>query len=339
MKRNLPPYVVRLKGVLYFKRQGWPTQRFENQELGDSFWAEYARILNVKRAPPKAFLVRGLIDHYTRSLHFRDNLADRTKKDYLKYLSRFEKNAGAVPVATIERKHIIAWRDQLAEKKTPHFANYWVRVVRLLLEYAVDQGEIKVNPAAGVKAIKYDKKQAQPWPQELIEKARKARPHAHKTRLLFELLYCTGQRIGDVLAAEWKDIQGPMIAVNQNKTGAALLLPITDDLAQCLRLAPRHNGVTTILANAQGKNAWSYRAAHDAMMKLRNEIGAEAHGFHDIRHTVASEIVEAGGTDEEGMAMTGHTTKKMFAHYSATTRQKTRAQRAQNAREQNKKRT
>jgi integrase len=339
VKRDLPPYVVRLKGVIYFKRRGWPTRRFENQELGDAFWAEYARILNAKLNLPKAFLVRGLIDHYTRSHKFTEGLKPRTQRDYLKFLIRFEKNAGTVAVATIERKHIIAWRDQLAKKETPHFANYWVRVVRLLLEHAVDIGEIKVNPASGVGAIKYQKKKPQPWPKAKIEAARDALPHSHRTRLLFEMLYCTGQRIGDVLAAEWSDIQGPLISVRQNKTDASLVLPITDELAQCLRMAERHENVSTILANATGSGPWSYRGAHDAMMKLRKEIGAEANSIHDIRHTVASEIVEAGGTDEEGMAITGHTTKKMFAHYSASTRQKARAQRAHVAREQNKDRT
>lgn len=198
---------------------------------------------------------------------------------------------------------------------------------------------IQANPAVGVKALKYEKQKPKPWPAELIEKAREARPHGDRTRLLFELLYCTGQRIGDVLTAEWRDIQGAKIAVQQNKTGADLLLPITDDLAQCLRMAARHKNVATILANAQGKGPWSYRGAADAMMKLRKEIGAEAHKIHDIRHTVASEIVQGGGSDEEGMAMTGHASKKLFAHYSASTRQKTHVEGAAKARERNKNKT
>lgn len=47
--------------MLYFKRRGWPTKRFESQELSEAFWAEYARILNAKLSTQKAFLVRGLI--------------------------------------------------------------------------------------------------------------------------------------------------------------------------------------------------------------------------------------------------------------------------------------
>lgn len=64
--------------------------------------------------------------------------------------------------------------------------------------------------------------------------------------------------------------------------------------------------------------------------------GGEAHGFHYIRHTVASEIVWAGGTNEKGMAMTGHSTPKMFAHYLSEARQRTRVKRAQKVRGQNK---
>ncbi|WP_368187156.1 tyrosine-type recombinase/integrase [Aestuariibius sp. HNIBRBA575] len=338
MKRDLPAYVVRLKGVLYFKRRGWKTYRFQNQILNDGFWAEYARTLNGVEIKPTVFLVRDLIARYYDSPKFK-NLADRSRKDYIKYLDVFGKNAGAVGVSSIKRKNIIAWRDQLAVKHTPHFANYWLRVVRPLFEFAIDLDALSSNPAKGIPSLKYQKREAKPWPLELIQKAREARPSGDRTRLLFELLYCTGQRIGDVLDAEWTDIQGSRISVRQNKTGTPLVLPITEELAKCLREAKRYNEVPTILANYQGKGKWSYRGAHDAVMKLRKEIGAQDHAIHDIRHTVASEIVAAGGGDEEGMAITGHKTPKMFAHYSKATRQITRAENAQKRRGQNKNKT
>lgn len=51
------------------------------------------------------------------------------------------------------------------------------------------------------------------------------------------------------------------------------------------------------------------------MMKLRKEIGAEAYNIHAIRHTVASEIGEAGD-DADVMSITGHTTAAMVRHYA-----------------------
>jgi len=149
MKKDTPRYVVRLRGVLYFKRRGWPTRRFQAQEIGPTFYAEYAQILNGTAPKPKAFLVKGLITSYYKSNKYQ-SLKPRTQKDYHEFLSLFERNAGEHAVAQIERKHIIAWRDQLVEAKSAHFANYWVRVIRLLLEYGIDIGEISENPAKGV---------------------------------------------------------------------------------------------------------------------------------------------------------------------------------------------
>lgn len=258
MKKDTPRYVVRLRGVLYFKRRGWPTLRFHNQDLGPQFHAEYARILNGTAPQPKAFIIKGLIASYYKSHKF-SGLAERTQKDYRKFLVRFENNAGDIGVKEIRRKHVIAWRDQLAKSDGAHYANYFVRVLRILFSYAIDIDELPPdqNPAKGVSAVKYKKQKPQPWPQEKIDAARAARGYDDKTRLMFELLYCTGQRIGDVLAMKWTDIRGDALHVSQNKTGAELTIPMTADLQECLRRA-EGRGETILTARAKA-TPWAYR--------------------------------------------------------------------------------
>lgn len=333
MKDENPRYVVWLPGKggkkeRWFKRRGWKSRKFKNQELGPAFYAEYTTILNGVAPQPKAFLIHGLIDAYYRSTKFT-TLKPRTQQDYIKFLNRLDANAAKVAVRSIERKHAIAWRDQLAVAETPHYANYFTRVLSVLLEYAIDIGELTENPAKGIKAVKYEKQAREPWPKHLIEAARKARLPRDRTRLLFELLYCSGQRVGDVLQMKWTDIRGNSLCVSQNKTGAALVIPITDDLQACLRHAERRG--ETILTAHRKDTPWSYRGAAGAMMKLRREIGAENYDIHAIRHTVASEL-GAVTDDDEGMSITGHATKAMFAHYAGKARQIERAKKAQKKR-------
>lgn len=335
MKRDLPAYVTNLRGVLYFRRRGWPTHRFKATEVGPDFHAEYARILNGTAPKPKAYLVKGLIDAYYRSSKFED-LKPRTKKDYRKFLNRFEKNAGDIEVRAIKRKNVIAWRDQLSKSDGAHYTNYFVRVLRVLFSYAQDIDELPLseNPAKGVTAVKYARKKPLPWPKDMVAAVRKARGYDDRTRLLFEMLYCTGQRIGDVLTMRWTDLRGEAIDVSQGKTGTELLLPLTDELKECLRRADRASKF--ILAKDMTKTKepgpWAYRGAAGAMMKLRKEIGAEAYNIHSIRHTVASEIAAGDGDDDEIAAVTGHTTKGMVAHYAGAARQKVRAEKAQKRR-------
>jgi hypothetical protein len=52
---------------------------------------------------------------------------------------------GHKPVALLERRHVKQWRD--ARGKTPGMANMVVRVVRMLLNYAVDNEYRRDNPA------------------------------------------------------------------------------------------------------------------------------------------------------------------------------------------------
>jgi len=66
----------------------------------------------------------------------------------------------------------------------------------------------------------------------MIDAAReKAEP---RTRLLFELLLGTGQRIGDVLKMKWSDFDGEAISVRQGKTKANLWIPAPQMLLQAL---------------------------------------------------------------------------------------------------------
>ena len=345
MKKHFPPYVVSIKdrhgnSKLYFKRRNLPKSiPFHNQDLCEAFYTEYATFLNGPSRPKvNSFLIKGLITDYTTSKKFTD-LAPRTKSDYLKLLDLTENKLGDVPVASIERPHVIKWHEQLIKDKSAHKANYWLRVFRVLLERGLDLGLFpsKVNPAVGVSETTYTKRKGKPWPKHLIEAARDALPHDDRTRLVFELLYCTGQRVSDVLKMTWGDIRGDLeaIAVKQGKTGADLELPLEEDLIKCLRLLEISDNSKTIVSKIKG-GPLSYRMVQANIMKLRKQIGAEEHSIHDIRHTVASEMAAAGAEDKDGMAITGHKSAKMYEYYSASTRQRIGAKRAFDAREQNK---
>lgn len=339
MKKHFPPYITNLKGVLYYRRRNQKAILMQHQEIGEGFYVEYSQLLNGPSRPKaNAFLIKGLITDYTASEKFTD-LADRTKKDYLKLLSVTEDKLGDVAVASIERPHVIKWHEQLVKDRSAHEANYWLRVFRILLGRGLDLGLFphKVNPAMGVGQAKYKKRKGKPWTKELILAAREAVPHDHRTRLIFELLYCTGQRIGDVLKMQWDDIKGDVVAISveQGKTGMELELPLEEDLVKCLHLAKRHGNCKTILSTIKG-DPMQYATAQRDIMKLRKHIGAEAHSIHDVRHTVASEFAAAGAEDKDGMAVTGHRSSTMYEYYSASTRQKIGAKRAFDAREQNK---
>lgn len=182
---------------------------------------------------------------------------------------------GDVSPAKMQRKDVIRLRDANAEKV--YFANYALRVLRVLMEHCVDLGWRDDNPAKGVSELKADRKEREPWPVELLEAYRVLCALDTRERLLMELCVGTGQRIGDVLEMRWSDIQNGAVYVRQNKTNKELWVPILPELQAALDVASRHS--VYLPTNERGTNRWSYRGASQAVRKVREQIGALAMTF------------------------------------------------------------
>jgi hypothetical protein len=148
-KRELPKHVYRQRNGIYFQRRGWSSQKFEAEFGTPEFWHEYARILSQKDKPrtvvSRSFAA--LIDDYRKSPRYL-NLKPRTGFDYDKYLDFFRQIMGEANPAKMQRKDVIRLRDANADKA--YFANYSLRVLRVLMEHCVDLGWRESNPARGV---------------------------------------------------------------------------------------------------------------------------------------------------------------------------------------------
>lgn len=236
----------------------------------------------------------------------------------------------ASPVS-MKRKDVIRLRDSNADKI--YFANYSLRVLRVLMEHCVDLGWRETNPAKGVQEIKTERSERDPWPRELLELYRSTCPLGTRERLVMELCVGTGQRIGDVLEMRWSDIEDGAFVVKQNKTGKELWLPILPELQAALDVASRHS--VFILTNDRGTNRWSYRGAAQAVLKVRQSIGDLGYDIHSWRDNAACELLEAGCGDDLIAAVTGQS-PAMVLHYTKKVRQRFRALKAQQMRTEQK---
>lgn len=338
--RDLPRYVTRRKrdGKLIFqKRYGGKapvqivleTQFPEGAPVPFALHQEVERILNAPTPVPQGRTLGNVIRRYQASADYR-RLARRTVTDYEKRLDFLRAKIGHLEPRQIQRRHVIDWRDAWA-RKSPHEANYRLRVLRIVLERAIDYGLLPTggNPAKGVAEVRYDRKTRSPWPPELVDAALAVADA--RTALLIEVLLGTGQRIGDVLAMRWSDYDGQAISVCQSKTKAKLWIPASRRLKAALDAAPRRS--VFIFTNAQSSGPWSYRAAAQAMRKVRAEVGALGHDLHAFRYTAAAELAALGLDDDTIMAVTGHQSRAMVAHYAGPARQRARAAQAVAARD------
>lgn len=331
-KRELPKHVYRQRNGLYFQRRGWKSLKFQSEFGTPEFWAEYADILSGKEKRKRVVSrnFEALVADYRKSPRYR-NLKPRTALDYDKYLDFFVSIMGSANPASMKRKDVIRLRDSNADKV--YFANYSLRVLRLLMEHCVDLGWCETNPAKGVSELKREKKEREPWPVDLLAAYRTACPIGSRERLVMELCVGTGQRIGDVLEMRWSDIQDGAVFVRQNKTDKELWVPILPELQAALDAALRNS--VFILTNERGTNRWSYRGASQAVRKVREAIGALDYDIHSWRYNAACELLEAGCQDDLIAAVTGQS-PAMVLHYTKKVRQRFRALQAQRMRTEQK---
>lgn len=288
------------------------------------FWAEYALAVKGRPAPPPTRSVAGLVERYLSSQKWA-KLAPNTQKSYRQALDYIRDKIGPADPRKLRRRHIIDMRDALAD--TPTTANRRINVMKALLEYGIDIDWISENVARGVESLPPTGRTRHPWPQDMIEAFRaQADPD---TLLIFELALGTGQRIGDVLRMQWAHVEADSIRVKQGKTGASVWIPWTAHLARVVASAPRRG---LFIACQPNGRPWSYNGAWNRIRAAREAIGAEAYDIHALRHNAASELAEAGCTDEEIAAITGHKSSALVRLYSREAAQKARARKAQQAR-------
>ena len=302
------------RGKVWVKLPGDPGK---DAEAAKAYWA--ARTGSVQRRVAES--VATLIASYRQSPRWL-KLRPVTRRDYERVLTYLLEKIGDRSVLTIERRHVIKAHQANAERA--RFANYIVQVLSVLMEHAIDLGWRQDNPAKGVKLLKTGEGY-KPWPEWAIEAFRKEATGPLLTA--FELALGTGQRISDVLAMRWDQIDDSGILLTQSKTGEKLWIPFTPHLENYLSTLEKTG--LTIVCNDIGQPL-TYQAIRQRMTKPRSRAGAEDYSLHGLRYNAASELFEAGCSDAEVQAITGHRTRAMVAKYGKGARQRRLAREARN---------
>ena len=106
---------VRVKGRTYWYHRKTGERLPDDPEERALRAAEINRCLNGQRRTIAAGSVQAVITLYKAAPNFR-SLAATTKKDYALYLDIINEKWGRLPIADIRKPHILAFRDQFADK-------------------------------------------------------------------------------------------------------------------------------------------------------------------------------------------------------------------------------
>jgi integrase len=310
----------------YFRRSG---RRWRLPPLADreEFMAEYARLLaaTAPSSPTKP------MDQAPRSFgalaaeYFADKEAfgqksKNTRRIYRIILEPLVELHGNKPVALLERRHVKAWRD--ARGDTPGMANMVVKVMRVLLAYAVENEYRKDNPAHRIKLFKLGEHRA--WTDDECATFEKRWPPDTMQRRAYMLARYTGQRCGDLARMTRAHCKDGAIRVMQQKTtdgrtNEELWIPLHRDLAAELALGGEHMSyLTRADGSAFDSNSlgiWFAGAIEQAGLH-------EECVLHGLRKTAARMLAEVGCGALEIMAITGHRSLPEVQRYVNAANQK-----------------
>jgi len=274
---------------------------------------EQASKVGVARTIPGSF--DALCVSYYRSPDFQ-GLKASTQRVRRNVIERFRNEHGTKPVSRLGRmhvNHIIG-----AKAGTPEAANNLLKVLRVLLNHAVEIGMIATNPAIGVKRYRSHGDGIHTWNEAEVVQFEATYAIGTKARLALELLLGTGQRRSDVVRMGWQHVRGDEIAVRQQKTDEPLLIPMDQDLVQALTAAARTN--LTFLVTERG--APFTAAGFGNWFRDRcNEAGLPQCSAHGLRKLAATRMANAGCSTDQIKAVTGHKSLSEVARYTKAANQ------------------
>jgi integrase len=217
---------------------------------------------------------------------------------------------GSKPIKLLKRSHI---SDIIGAKAdTPEAANNLLKVLRVLLDYAVGQDMIDSNPAAGVKKYRSHGEGFHIWSEDEIARFEQRHEFGSRARLALALLLYTAQRRGDVVRMGWQHVTGDAVAVRQEKTDSPLLVPLHPELLRVLASVPRTN--LTFLMTEKGAPFTS--AGFGNWFRDRcNEAGLPQCAAHGLRKAATVRLANAGCSNEQIKAITGHRSDSALAPY------------------------
>lgn len=272
----------------------------------------------------KSGSINALCVSYYRSPEFRD-LKPSTQTMRRNIIEKFRLAHGDKPLKGLGVAHIKVIIG--AKAATPEAANNLLKVLRVVLSYAVSVGMIASNPAAGVRKYRSRSEGFHSWSEGEIAQFEKRHEMGARARLAFALLLYTAQRRSDVIRMGWQHVQSDAIAVRQEKTGTALMIPLHPDLKLALASVPRTN--MTFLMTEKGA-PFTPAGFGNWFRDQCNAAGLPQCSAHGLRKAAATRLANAGCSTDQIKAITGHRSLAEVAHYTRAADQQRLARQAMN---------
>lgn len=302
-----------------FRRKGFAQYLFKQSPGTEGFRQEYEACkqgITAQAIEPGADRVvsgsfNDLIARYYRAPDFLDP-GERTRAVYRGVIERWRVKYGSGMVRDLRANHV----EQMMAEMLPHrtAANMLRKRLRALMQFAIRQGMTATNPVTATKPYKVEGDGFHTWTEEEIGRYEARHPIGTKARLALDLMLWTGQRGGDARIMGPASIRNKRLVVTQEKTGATVSLPILPPLARSIMATK--SGALVFLLSEHGK-PFSRKGFGNKIRQWCDEAGLPQCSAHGLRKAASRRFAEAGCTNQQIKAWTGHTTDSEVSRYTA----------------------
>ena len=227
----------------------------------------------------------------------------------------------------ITRQDIIALHHGLRKKGyAPGTCNRSLILIRYAFNLAIkwEIPGVTVNPSKDVPLFDDSVKKERYLSQDETQRLYTAVQQSDNPMLqyIIPMLILTGARKREVLDAKWEDfdLERRQWRIPITKSGKPRHVPMSDGVLRLLAQVPRQEGCPYVFPNPKtGKPFLSVFKSWDT---ARNRAGLRDVRIHDLRHSFASFLVNAGRSLYEVQRILGHTqikTTQRYAHLSQDT--------------------
>lgn len=312
---------------------------------------ELTRLLNAAdhgdAAKPSRATVAEWLDEWVAATKLE--VSPKTHERYAEIVRCYLKPAfGAFALAKLTTADIAAGYGAFERKPSPRTRRHIHRILKSVLERAVEQQRLPRNPAAALKRL--PKVEPKPIATLTVEQSTLLLKAIRHTTTYWPTLLAlaTGMRRGEILALRWKnlDLDSGTVRVveslEQTKAGLRFKSPKSEKaravplpkfaLAELrnwkreqaealLRLGVRQDGETLICAREDGAPKQPRSLSHK-FAEFVGRAGVPRVRFHDLRHSHATQLLAQGVHPKIVQERLGHSsiaiTLDLYSHVSDT---------------------
>ena len=236
-----------------------------------------------------------------KSDYVKRKLKPSTRKTYKSRLNKITDNSiSDLLLKDVNRKDVRKFLKNEA-KKYPTNANRLHSILSKIFNEAIEDGIITENPIKGMSKISEERRRDPQYSSDDIKAIWEAiNEEWQPMQGILKMLLITGQRLGETKKMRWADVQDDMwiIPISDQKTGKKtkrnhkvplpyLALDVLD------QMKPINGSSEYVFASLkdQSKVLTHFKGAID---RIREKAELEDFVIHDLRHIVATQMIELG---------------------------------------------